>query len=79
MANKTLVISEPIYTPAPYIPGKHYISARIEEMPEVISYYLAHDGERERIVSEGHRFVTQEVTMARSVSRILELLREHVN
>jgi hypothetical protein len=79
MANKALVISEPMYNPAPYVPGKHYISATIEEMPEVISYYLAHDDERERIVNESHRLVTQEVTMARSVSRILELIREHIN
>lgn len=79
MANKTLVVSEPIYNPAPYVPGKHYISAAIEEMPEVIAYYLSHDSERERIVNEGHRFVTQEVTMERSVSRILELVRGHIN
>jgi hypothetical protein len=79
MANKALVISEPIYHPAPYVPGKHYISATIEEMPEVISYYLAHDSERERIVNEGYRFMTQELTMARSVSRILELITEQIN
>ena len=79
MANKALVISEPIYNPAPYILGTHYLSAPIEELPEVIRYYLTHGDERERIVNEGHRFVTQEVTMARSVSRILELIRTHIN
>jgi spore maturation protein CgeB len=79
MANKALVISEPIYNSAPYIPGKHYISATIEEMPEVIAYYLAHDHEREYIANEGHRFVTQEVTMARSVSQILELIRNRID
>lgn len=76
MANKSLVISEPMYKPAPYVPGKHYVSSSIEEMPQVISYYLAHDDERERIVNEAYRFVTQEATMARSVTRILELIRE---
>lgn len=75
MANMALVVSEPVYHPAPYVPGKHYVSATIEEMPQIIRYYLAHDDEREAIASEGHRLVTQEVTMARSVSCILELLR----
>jgi hypothetical protein len=78
MANKALVISEPIYNPAPYVPGKHYISAPIEEMPQVISYYLTHDDERAYIANEGHRFVTHEVTMAGSVSRVLELIKEHI-
>lgn len=77
MANKALVISEPIYNPAPYEPGKHYVSAALEEMPGIIAYYLTHESERERIANEGHRFVTQEVTLARSVSRILALVREH--
>ena len=79
MANKALVISEPIYTPAPYEPGKHYVSATLDEMPEVIAYYLTHESERERIANEGHRLVTQEVTMSRSVSRILELIRERIS
>jgi hypothetical protein len=77
MANKALVISEPVYAPAPYEPGKHYVSAALAEMPGVIAYYLTHEGERERIANEGHRFVTQEVTLAHSVSHILALSREH--
>jgi spore maturation protein CgeB len=76
MANKALVISEPIYAPAPYEPGKHYVSATLAEIPEVIAYYLTHESERERIANEGHRFVTQELTLARSVSHILTLVRE---
>ena len=78
MANKALVVSEPIYNPLPYVPGKHYVSATVEEMPEVIDYYLTHDSERERIVNEGHRLVTEQVTMKRSVARILELVTRNL-
>lgn len=74
MANMALVISEPMYKPAPYVPGKHYVSATIEEMPQIIRYYLAHENEREAIAREGHHFVTQEVTLERSVSQILRLI-----
>lgn len=77
MANKALVISEPIYNPAPYEPGKHYVSATLEEMPEIIAYYLTHESERERIANEGHRFITQEVPLAHSVSRIVDLVRKY--
>lgn len=79
MANKALVISEPMYNPAPFVPGKHYINATIKEMPEIIRYYLTHEYERKRIVNEAYLFVTQELTMERSVSRILELIRERFN
>jgi spore maturation protein CgeB len=74
MANMALVMSEPMYKPAPYVPGKHYVSATLEEMPQIIRYYLAHEDERETIAREGHRFVTQEVTLERSVSQILRLI-----
>ena len=76
-ANRALIISEPMYNPSPYVPGKHYVSAAIKEMPEAIRYYLSHDDERKHIVEEAHGFVTQEMTAARSVSRILALINDH--
>src|SRR6202158_4555961 len=77
MANKALVISEPIYSPAPYVAGKHYVSASVEELPQAITYYLTHDAERERIVAEAHRFFTEEMTATDSVARVLTLISEH--
>jgi hypothetical protein len=77
MANKALVIAEPIYNSAPYVSGKHYISATLDTMPEVIDHYLRNDAERERITGEAYRFVNEEVTMERSVARIIGLLEQH--
>jgi len=74
MANKALVISEPICLPAPYIPGKHFIEAKVDEMPEVIHHYLAHPEACEPVIEEGFRLVTQEVTLERSVAKILHLI-----
>ena len=73
MANKALVVSEPIYDPAPYVPGRHFISAPVERMPEVIRYYLDHESERRLIVEEAHRFITTEHTMERAVAKVLDL------
>jgi hypothetical protein len=78
MANGALVVSEPVYDPAPYLPGKHYVSATVEEMRDVIAYYLAHEEERRHVADEGHRFVTRDLTMERSLARILELIRERL-
>lgn len=79
MANRTLVISEPMYKPGAFIPGKHFVSATSDEMPEIIDYYLKHDDERERIASEGHRLVTRDLTMERSVSTILQLIADRIS
>jgi hypothetical protein len=76
-ANKALVISEPMYDPSPYVPGKHYVSAPVEEMPDAVRYYLEKDDERQRIVEQLHRFVTQEMTATRSLSRIVALIDAH--
>jgi hypothetical protein len=78
MANKALVISEPIYKPDPYIPGKHFVMTRVEEMPEMIEHYLRHETEREQILTEAYRFVTDELTLARSVDQILVLLEGRI-
>lgn len=76
MANKALVMSEPIYRPDPFVPGQHFISASIEEMPEKILYYLTHDEVRASISERAHRLITQDVTMERSVSQIVDLISD---
>jgi hypothetical protein len=78
MANKALVISEPVNEPGDFVPGKHFVSAASDEMPDMVDYYLNHQTERESMAAEGHEFVTRQLTMERSVSRILELIGNHV-
>jgi hypothetical protein len=78
IAHAALVISEPIYNPAPHVPGSHYVSAAVEDLPAVIGYYLTHDSERERITDDAHRFVTQGVTLERSVAHLLELMTQRL-
>jgi len=78
MANKALVISEPIYRSDPFVPGRHFVSASIEEMPERIRYYLTQNEERGLISEMAYQLITQDITMERSVSRILNLLSTHM-
>ncbi len=71
MANGALVISEPILQPEPYVPGTHFVSAPLPDIPDAIRYYSEHTSEAEKIAKEGNRFVTTELTTERSLSRIL--------
>lgn len=73
MANRSLVLSEPIDRPDPYKPGVHYVETAVESMPEMIRYYLSHEEERQRIADAGHALVTGELTMQRSIQRIIEM------
>jgi hypothetical protein len=75
MGNRSLVISEPMYRPDPFIPGTHYLGASVGEMPELIEHYLRDDAERQRVALRGHAFVTRELTTPRMVSQLLELIR----
>jgi hypothetical protein len=76
MANRSLVVSEPIYKPEPFLPGKHYVEAEVRETPDVLRYYRTHREERAEIVDRAYRFVTKELRMEESVARILSLIYE---
>jgi hypothetical protein len=73
MANGALLVSEPLYLPEPYRPGVHYVEAPAEQLAETIHAYLADDDARQRIADAAHGFVTEELTLERSFSRLLEL------
>jgi hypothetical protein len=75
MANKALVVSEPMYDPAPYVPGRHFVSSTIEDMPEVIERYLRSDVERNAITTEAFSFLTQHLRMNESLKTILKLIK----
>lgn len=75
MANGALVVSEPSYLPDPFVPGIHFISAAIDDMPDAIRYYLANPAERARITTAAHRLVTEEVTWEKTMSRVVDVIR----
>ena len=41
MANRALVLSEPIYRPTPFVPGVHYLEAALDSWPELVESLLA--------------------------------------
>lgn len=74
MANGSMVLSEPIHDPFPYLPGIHYVEAALEEIPRAIRRYLADEEARSEIAGAGHRFVTTSLTLDDSVGRITPLI-----
>lgn len=75
-ANKALVISEPIPGEEPFRPGEHLVTCSLETMADTIGIYLANQQKRQQIVDAAYRFVTQELTIEKSVRRILDKARQ---
>lgn len=75
--NRSLCMSEPLLNHVPhYQVGKHYISAPIDQLTDTILYYLKNEDERQAITTQAHALLTQELTMQKSISRILVSLTQ---
>jgi spore maturation protein CgeB len=78
LANGAMVVSEPTYRPEPFVNGVHFVEVPVKLMPETIRYYLEHPAERERIVRAGHRLITEELTLTRSVEALLAVVNQRL-
>jgi spore maturation protein CgeB len=76
MANGALVLSEPVYDCYPFVEGRHFISAPVEDMPAVIQRYLRDESARRAITDEAYRFVTNELTTVKSVTTLASWMNE---
>ena len=76
-ANGALIISEPVYDSFPFVPGDHYIRATLQEMPALVRHFLNHEDDRQRIVKQAYTLVTQDLTMERSVAKLVESFAPH--
>jgi hypothetical protein len=77
MANKALVVSEPIYRPEPFVPGRHFVMVPSERMAATIRHYLDAAEERASITEIASRFVQEEATLQRSTEYMLDLMKEY--
>jgi len=62
-----------------YQDGKHLVLFDdLSDLREKIFYYLKHEDERERIANEGMRFVRENFSTRKQVSKFLSILEEHL-
>jgi hypothetical protein len=76
MSCKALVVSDPLYDSRPFVPDVHFVESPVADLPETMRRYLADDAERLRIAQAGHDLVTGELTIRRSVERLLAIIAE---
>jgi len=69
--NKAMIVTEPTLPHTPFEDGVHLVEVPVDQMAETICHYLNHEEERRAIAEQASRLVTEELTMARSLERIL--------
>jgi hypothetical protein len=70
MTNGALVVSDPVYAPAPFAPGVHFVEAPVEDLAATCRRWLADDEGRARITGAAHALVTYELTLERVLARL---------
>jgi hypothetical protein len=70
--NRSLIVSEPMLPHCPeYKSGMHYVAAPIQELSAAILHYLEAEEERRIITDRAYNLLTQELTLANSVRRVM--------
>jgi hypothetical protein len=70
---RTLVVSEPMNDEHPMIAGIHYVSATLDEMPEVICNLLDDPVTIDRITSAAAMLCQHELTLLHAVGKLIKL------
>ena len=70
--NRALMISEPMLPHYPIHSGIHFVETPLDRMPDAVCRYLDDEPARSRITEQAYRLVTTDLTMARSIERILQ-------
>jgi glycosyltransferase involved in cell wall biosynthesis len=62
LANRCCLLTETCEGFAPFVPGKHFVMAKQEDLTACGEYYLKHQHEREAIAQAGYNFVREHFT-----------------
>jgi hypothetical protein len=73
-ANGAVILSEPLYRPEPFLPGRHYVEAELEQMPPAVRQLLGDHARRTALTEAARDQATQVSTRSHSVSMLLEAI-----
>ncbi len=57
--NRALVVTEPMVDQKTFVPGVHLVEVPVEEIPDRILHYLAHEDERQAITEQAYQLITR--------------------
>ena len=71
LAAGAVVVTEPLADPFPFVPVEHFAQAPVTELLDAARELVADEPRRRRIAEVGQALLTQELPMARCLSRVL--------
>jgi hypothetical protein len=73
-ANRSLIVSEPVYRPDPYVAGQTHVEAEPADLAAVLERCLADHAGREQMISAAYETVTTRLDRERSIGALTALL-----
>jgi hypothetical protein len=73
-ANRSLIVSEPVYRPDPYVAGETHVEAEPGDLPDVLAHWLADEAGRERMISAAYETAMTRLRREDSVASLCVLL-----
>lgn len=70
-SNGAVILTEPGLNKYPFVPGEHIVECPIEEMPDMIEYYIEHEDKWLKISNRMLDLMRNELTLDRSMATIL--------
>jgi spore maturation protein CgeB len=74
--NRALFVTEPMLAHNIVIqPGVHIVETPLDQLASTINYYIDNEDEREKITEQAHHLVTEDITIDKTLSKILNAIR----
>jgi hypothetical protein len=71
-----LMVSERMWSCAPFDDTRHFVQANASDLPDVITHYVKNEKDRLALSKAAHDYVTRDLTMENQVLRILSVSRK---
>ena len=78
LANRCCLITETCEGFAPFVPGKHFIMAKADDLITCCEYYLEHEDEREAIAGAAYDFMRERFTQEGNCRAFLQQIEKTV-
>jgi glycosyltransferase involved in cell wall biosynthesis len=76
LANRCCLITETCQGFEPFVPGKHFVMAKADELTACCEYYLKHEDERAAIAEAGYNFMRERLAQKENCRAFLQQIKK---